>query len=181
MDIGTFIVRIVEALVWPTVIGLVFWNERGHVGTLIGSVQRLKWKDTEVTFGKQLDRVEDELTPAAAETIEKAPELEKLVAEAQLPPAYIVQQAWLHIERAVEEVTRDRIATTTGNRLLRYAQQVQHLDLSPDDERLIRELRQLRNDAVHSTDLNLTVTDALRYKDLAESLARGIKDGKPSS
>ncbi|MBS0641227.1 MAG: hypothetical protein JSS43_15240 [Proteobacteria bacterium] len=180
MDAGTFIVRIVEAIAWPVTAGLIFWKLRGRVGDLIDSIQRLKWKDTELTFGKQLDRVEAERPPApVVEADENAPQLEQIAAEAQLPPAYIVQQAWLRIERVIDEATKSRASTseTSAGRTLNYARRMQALNLAPDDAALLRELRALRNEAVHSAQPNITVTDALRYKDLAESLARRIELG----
>jgi hypothetical protein len=181
MNIGSFIVRFIEAIAWPVTVGLIFWNLRGRIGDLILNIEKLKWKDTEVTFGKELDRVEAEFpSSTVAETVESAPQLEKIAAEAQLPPAYIVQQAWLRVERAIDDATKDRALSseTSSGRLLNYARRLQSLELSREDESLLKQLRMLRNEAVHSTMPNITVTDALRYKDLAESLARRIEEGR---
>ena len=54
-----------------------------------------------------------------------------------------------------------------------------NLELSPEDENLLKQLRTLRDEAVHSPEPNITVTDALRYKDLAEALARRIEEIRP--
>ena len=193
MDVSTFIVRLVEALAWPVVLGLAFWNVRGQVGALVGRIQRLKWKDAEATFSEELDKVEDR-APRPSLTDETAKVEDRLIT-AQLPPAYIVQQAWLRVERAIDEFVKDRVELAptayhvlkeellkdrvepapTANRVLRNARKLLALNLTPEDNELIGQLRKLRNEAVHSLEPDITVTDALRYKDLAESLAQRIE------
>jgi hypothetical protein len=45
---------------------------------------------------------------AQPKSVEGPPALEQTAVEAQLPPAYIVQQAWLRVERAIDAGTPDR-------------------------------------------------------------------------
>jgi hypothetical protein len=177
MDWATFVVRIVEAIAWPTVVGFAFWNLRAQFGSLIAKVRRAKWKDAEVTFGEELDRVEDRLaTPPKATG--QAPELQQLAVEARLPPAYIIQQAWLGIERALSEAAKRR-GIVTGT-IVSPKRLVHELQLSPEDQALVHQIRKLRNDAVHVFGPTITVTDALRYKDIAESLVRRIEGDRSS-
>lgn len=206
MDTLTFIVRIVEAIAWPVAVGLIFWALRGNIGGLIGKIRRFKWKDTEVAFSEELDRAEADLAPVALlPPVESSPELEKIAAEAQLPPTYIVQQAWLRVERAIDAATKDHAkpsetsadrlrvkrvidkaikdraisSETSAGRLLNNARRLLDLELSPEDGNLLKQLGTLRNEAVRSPEPNITVTDALRYKDLAEALARRIEEIRP--
>jgi hypothetical protein len=177
MDIGTFIVRIVEALAWPTVAGVAFWSVRGQIGALVGRIQRLKWKDAEATFSEELDKVEDKApTPPAPD---QPAEVEERVAFAQLPPAYIVQQAWLRLEQAVQEAAVKQGVQALPVRGVSRGL-LQRLGLSPEDQALIEDLRQLRNRAVHFVEPDITVTDALRYAGLAETLARRIDGNRPT-
>lgn len=185
MDWLTFIVRIVETLVWPIVVGLIAWTQRAPLGRLIDKLRlrSLKWGDAEATFGEELDRIEETIAPPLATGVR---ELQEITAKAaQLPPAYIVQQAWSRLEQAINEATKGRFAelptdrggasSRTGARMVNYARRVEALELSPDDAELLRQLRNLRNLAVHSSEPNITVTDALRYNDFAEALARRIE------
>ena len=77
MDALTFIVRIVEAIVWPVAVGLIFWALRGNIGGLIGKIRRFKWKDTEVDFSEELDRAEADLPVALPPPVESSPELRR--------------------------------------------------------------------------------------------------------
>lgn len=171
MDAATFTVQMVRTLAWPAVVGFVFWNVRGHVGSLIANIRQLRWKEAEVTFGKELDRVEDELPPPV-EAIGRL-EVQELAAEAQLPPAYIVQQAWLRVERALNEpLTKKGIKTGPVAHLISRPD----LPLTSAERKTLEELRVLRNRAVHDVEPDISVTDALRYRALAETLARRIED-----
>jgi hypothetical protein len=174
MDFGTFIVRLVEALAWPTVVLVVFWTLRGQVGALVGRIRRLKWKDAEAAFSEELDKAEEKVPPPPP--TEKPSDMEEQRATAQLPPAYIVQQAWLRVEHALGAAS-DQLGLSPTARL-NYAKRLQRLNLSPEEADLLRQLRALRNQAVHSQQPDITVTDALRYKDLAESLAHRIEESR---
>jgi hypothetical protein len=69
VDLLTFIVRIVEALAWPVAAGLIFWALRSHVGELLERIERFKWKDTEVSFGAEIDKVEVKFGGSEAGTL----------------------------------------------------------------------------------------------------------------
>jgi hypothetical protein len=143
---------LVEALAWPIVVGVGFWSVRGQVGGLVGRIRRLKWKDAEAAFSEQLDKIEEKAPPPPA--IEAPTNVQERVVEAQLPPGYIVQQAWLRLQQAIQEAA--------------------NFDLSSDERWLLSQLRLLKNEALQSPQ-GITVTDALRFKDQAEDLARRIR------
>jgi hypothetical protein len=101
-----------------------------------------------------------------------------------LQPAHIVEQAWSRLEQAIIEAAKGRFeelrtdqggaSSRMGARIVNDTRRIQALNLSPDDDALHRQLRDLRDLAVHSPG-SITVTDALRYRDLADSLARRIE------
>ena len=101
-----------------------------------------------------------------------------------LQPAYIVQQAWSRLEQAIIEAAKGRFeelrtdqggaSSRMGARIVNDTRRVQALGLSPEDDALHRQLRDLRDLAVRAPG-SISVTDALRYNDLANSLARRIE------
>jgi hypothetical protein len=171
MDHSTFIVRLVEALAWPIVAGVAFWSVRGRLADLINRVQRVKWKDAEATFVDALDNVQARVSPLSP-VEERAAANDRLVSS-QLPPAYVVQQAWLRLEQALLVAAEGRGLQTQQGRGVN-SRLIASLELRAEDRALIEDMRQLRNAAVHSIQPGITATDALRYEDLAESLARRI-------
>src|SRR4051794_15299199 len=99
MDILTFIVRMVEALAWPMVVAFVLWLGRAHIGGLLNRLEKFKGWGAEASFiGQQLDRVEATLPGPQSGAEKGATDLQARAIEAELPPAYLVQKAWDHVE-----------------------------------------------------------------------------------
>ncbi len=109
----------------------------------------------ELMFREKLDEAAAEFG-LSLPALEAPKDVQERVAEAQLPPGYIVQQAWPRVQQA--------IGGADGSH-----------ELSIGDRRLLGRLRVLREDAVHSPEPSITATDALRYRDLAEGLVRRIE------
>lgn len=172
MDAKTFIVRLIEATAWPTLVGFVFWHIRVQLGALVTSISRPKWKDAEITFGKEIDRLEEQAGTYSVLSIQAQPDARTLAAEAQLPPAYLIQQAWMRTEMALYEAAMRLGNLTTSGRPVVGGKPYRQLNLSSDEVAMIDELRKLRNRAVHLLDPDVTITDALRYKAVADSLER---------
>lgn len=236
MDVLTFIVRMVEALVWPMVVAFLLWYSRAHIGGLFHRLEKFKGWGAEVSFlGQQLDRLEAALpepqleaakltdpVSSQAHTAEAEPPsalpaspsnegeaerpsgppsdknaglrlgsgsgsgsiyVQRVVGRhnfpplfaSDLPPAYLVDDAWKRVEGAL------RIA---GNRLIAlgddwskaFRELPDRLGLLPEEKESLIELREMRNQVVHSLDPQITTTDALRYHDIADRLVQAIKE-----
>ena len=118
MDWLTFLSTDIKSLAWPIaaiVAVFVLRGElRGFVRTLGNRLRSFKGFGVETTFAEAVDEVE-ELLPAseAKEVTASFPGSGRLEADAQrieniaelsrLPPLYIVSQAWLRLEQAVQE------------------------------------------------------------------------------
>ncbi len=179
MDFLTFVARIVEASAWPIAAVFVVWYLRGGLIGLIDRIRLLKWKDAEASFGQRLDQAEAEASATPAPTESKVRDIPLLAAEAELPPAYIVQQAWLRVEEALKKAQYGGrfIGNREGPLLVKQITAlISDLGLSPKEAKNIHELRILRNEAVHHSGINLTPTDALRYRDLADRAISAIED-----
>ena len=108
-----------------------------------------------------------------------AQRIEQILALTQLPPAYIISMAWLRLEQAIREAVNIP-PSRAGNR--RPARSLDYLNLANvqglltgDEMPAVRRLREMRNLAAHSLDPPITMTDALRYQDMAEVLIQTIK------
>lgn len=137
----------------------------------------------ELTFGQRVDQIEESLPASEAKEITALPDaqrIETISESTQLPPAYIVSQAWLRLDQAIREAVDTRAITRRGRpppRSLDYLNLaiVQGL-LTPDETPAVRGLREMRTLAAHSDDPGITMTDALRYQDIAVALIQKIKE-----
>lgn len=186
VDWLTFIVSETKALVWPAVVLTTVITLRQQISSLVaelgGGLKTAKGGGIELSFGARIDEVEKSLPTAELSQI-TAPSnikrIEQITDLSALPPAYIISQAWLRVE---EEVGRS-VAIPASNsgagpslpsiRLLKFAAEQ---GLIRDDEfRLLNQLRKLRNQAAHSLDPVISLTDALRYDDIANSVVQEMK------
>jgi hypothetical protein len=182
LDWLTFISTIVKALAWPSASLLAVIIFKKYLVNLFAALgDRLltaKGAGFELTFGKRVDEVEDTLptaevkvTPAAVESRK----VEAIVELSQLPPPYIVSQAWLRLENAIRAGLSNLAVSRTPRPVELISLAVREGVLTQDELPAVSELRELRNIAAHAIDHNITITDALRYDDIANSLIRNIE------
>jgi hypothetical protein len=188
LDWLTFFSTDIKFLAWPTaaIVALFLLRAelRGLVRTLGIRLRSFKGFGFETTFAEAVDQVEVLLPAPEVREITRlegdpAQRIENISALAQLPPAYIVSHAWLRLDQAIREAV-NRPPLRPGNR--RHLA-VDYLNLASvqgiltnDETPAVRRLRELRNLAAHSIDPAISMTDALRYHDMAEALITTIQE-----
>ena len=154
---------------------------RALVTNLGGRLKSAKGAGIELNFGERIDEVQKTL-PSEDRAQMAAPSDKRLVDLndlSALPPAYIISQAWLTVEAAIQNAMLPIAAPHSRGRplaapeLLRIARQ-QSL-VTEDEVPSLEELRKLRNLAAHARDPDISLTDALRYNDIAAAVAEQIK------
>jgi hypothetical protein len=188
MDWLTFIVETVKAIAWPSVVLFAFVVLRKNIAGLIPFLQRLKYKDLELEFDRQLKEAEaevaDELPPSSAPAL--LPGVSDTIIElARVSPRAAVTEAWREVEAAAVEAARRNKISLNGERStspLRLIRALERAGLVDSDKRaLFHDLRNLRNQAVHAPEFALSTEAALDYVSLARRLAeylRRLGDGK---
>jgi hypothetical protein len=184
MDWLTFVSTNIKSLAWPGVVLIALLVLRRQLGDLLHTLgtrlQTAKGGGLEFVFGEAVDQIE---TSLGGEVKEPAVQIENISQLSQLPPPYVVSQAWLKLEQAIRD-TVDTSATDITARTRKpplspweYVELATRQELlSKDELAAIQQLRHLRNQAAHSVDPGITSTDALRYQDIANSLIEKIKE-----
>jgi hypothetical protein len=189
LDWLTFFSDDIKSLAWPTavVIGLVVLKRdvAALLRTLGPRLLRAKGPWGELNFGQSVDEVEDKLPPTETKAITESKDSKRIedVSElARLPPPYIVSYAWLHLEQAIRQAVDEQLPNEPALHTRQSLSPAAYLNLVikkgilPQEEAgVLTELRQLRNRAAHSLDPEITVTDALRYNDIVNSLIQKIQ------
>jgi hypothetical protein len=192
MDWLTFLSSDIKSLAWPMAAVVAIVVMRRDVAALLRALaprlQKAKGPWGELSFGQGVDEVEDKLPPAETKAItevEEAKRIEDVSELARLPPSYIVSQAWLRLEHAIREAVDERpgeIAVSAGggrkSPVIYVVKLGGHDILPPEEVDILHEMRQLRNRAVHSLDPDITITDALRYNDIANSLLLKLEQSR---
>jgi hypothetical protein len=178
MDWLTFIGRVLDAAAWPITVLAMLLLLRTPLSGLIPLLQRFKYKDLELEFGRQLQEVRREIQvelPGAAAPRTMASGMEAIVHRvAKVSPRAAVLEAWREIEDALVRAAQRRPLDVRGHpaesplALIRALQQGRVLD--PGKIGILHELRALRNTAAHGPDLALSRDAALEYARVARTI-----------
>lgn len=176
-----YLVRLVEALAWPGVVLIALFVLRGSIADLVPMLQRLKYKDLELEFERDLDKLREEARDMRSKTT-LPPTAESVDADLnyylqqvrQSSPRNAVIEAWLGLESsAVSTAThfklmpeRTRVTASSALEALVTAGV-----LSDNDLRIINELRLLRNKAVHELSASISEYDAAKFLEIARDVS----------
>jgi hypothetical protein len=192
LDWLTFLATSIKSLVWPTfgLIGLfVFKRQIANLLSALGSrLVTAKAVDFEFTFSERVTHLEDSLLALPAPETKQiaAGEETEHVELSKFPPPYIISQAWLRLEGAMDKIVREEnIIGLFGSPASMIPSHLRKLGILENYElSVLVGLQELRNHARYSADPKITLTDALRYADLVTHLIRIIderrKEQKPA-
>lgn len=175
MDWLTFVAHVVDALAWPLTILIIIAILRKPLSGLLPLLQRLKYKDFELEFGRHVEEVRQEVQselPAPPGPSLIQPDEEVIERLAGVSPRSAVLEAWRRIEEALFRVAQRRQINVQARSPLAIFRALQRAEvLDPGKLRILHELRVLRNDAAHAPDFALSKDSVLEYSRLASTMA----------
>ena len=178
MDWLTFIGQVLDTAAWPITVLAILVLLRTPLSGLIPLLQRFKYKDLELEFGRQLQAVRQEIQaelPGAAVPRTMASGRQATVHRlAEASPRAAVLEAWREIEDALVDAAQRRNLDGRGDptgspRALIRALQHGHV-VDPGKIGILHELLALRNVAAHGPDLALSRDAALEYARVARTI-----------
>jgi len=183
MDILTFLAQLAAALGWPIATIIIILILRKPIAGLIPLLQRLKYKDLELDFGRRIeeikDEVADELPPASeVQALPSAPD-SSIITLARVSPRSAVMEAWRSLEETLIQRARKELAAKGENEqpLLPH-RAIMFLERSGNFKNIIpilKDLRGLRNEAAHAPDFALSPESAIEYASVAERVRQEIE------
>ncbi len=174
-----------DSVAWPAALAAIIFALRRPLARLLRELRELRYKDLHVEFGRKLEEIE-----AEAERAQLPEHSEQLVALArdaypktfteyvgriaETSPRAAIAEAWGFVEGALYEIAEQHdlpqpySAPAIEHFLRRHGQ------VPESTANLLRELRQLRNRAVHAGDFELTPGQAREYGELAVRLTSAL-------
>ena len=181
------VVQLVSSLAWPITVLVIVFVFRSELAKAFSRLSNLKYKELEVKFGTDLEKVEKEaklinlkthieVTTNTSAKLSVDSEYEQLIKIAELSPRAAITAAWFEIEKAAKEVI-----TNAGLKLKRPENVIEVVNYLVK-ERLFNEsaisvfnnLRRLRNEATHAPEFVLSISEAERFINLSLSLAHDL-------
>ncbi len=177
MDGLTFTAELTKALAWPVASVVIAWIFRAQIEILLVRMKKGKLGPAEFEFEQGVLQAQRELPqnvlPASARSADTL-ELGRYVSE----PRAVVLDAWLRVERALNELAVARghhTAAGTRNASATATDLVRDGLLDPWLLNLIRDLRRLRNQATHEADFAPSAQAVESYVQMADELESELR------
>jgi hypothetical protein len=175
MDFLEFIASLVDSLAWPVFLGLVLWFSRDYLLELLPQLTRIKYKDFEAEFSRDLERIKETSDYQQIEASPLAERETELLSLAELAPNAAVLEAWREVERTAKQLLNREghapdYAIGAPYRLMERLLEKTQL-LPQKDIKVFRELRTLRNKVAHAENYDISAGQAAEYVKLAMFLA----------
>ncbi|MCD4484652.1 hypothetical protein LQR31_09235 [Chromobacterium vaccinii] len=197
MDKLTFIAEVVKTLTWPTSLVLLAVMLRKPVGELIPLLRKLKYKEVEMEFSREIANLKANSTSIPEQPIRPTDSHSKeqqavehltervktkrddLLRMMGFSTRVSVMEAWLEVEAAATEVASSFWNIPPNNSLKNFPRLGEYLlQCKVIDQKQLesfKRLQQLRNKAAHAQELDLSEEDARSYVELALALAAHIR------
>jgi hypothetical protein len=186
MDWLTFFSTGIKSLAWPVAGIIALFVLKRPLSDLLGGLgSRLvtaKGVGFEFIFGERVDQIVESLSGETKEITPPvdAEQLELISGLSKLPPKYIVIQAWGRLRGAIYQTVDKMVADLGGSfvakeGIISYLSLARTHGLLSDEEMMpIQELQNLRQQLEKTN--SVTITDALRYHNIAESLIQKMEE-----
>lgn len=174
----SLIVDILKVIAWPTVVVVSMWLLRRPLADLVPATRRVRYKDLQVEFGKDVEEVrmeaEAELPPLAARELSRPSTEDRLLLMADVSPNAAILEAWREVERASLKLLEARSTHIPSSVTARYKMIMRLLGhagvVEPKKLKILNDLRRLRNRVAHADGVEATVDQALEFIDIALGL-----------
>ncbi len=174
MDKYTFISEMTKALTWPATLIVVLLLMRKPLVCLIPFMRKLKFKEFEMEFSEQVQALKSEAQIDETSGIDN-PAMNIL----SFSTRAAVLEAWMELESVAASLAASNWNTSSLSPFKNYAKLGHYLHqcgvLSDSQLKSFDELRKLRNQLVHTEEVELTENDAKAYIMIASSLVNQIK------
>lgn len=183
MDWLQFIASIISSLAWPAVVLTAIILLRQPLAELIPLLHRLKYKDFEVEFDREVRKLREEavaaLPPLPISVPSRRPEETALLELASVAPREAIIEAWLLVELSARRALETRGIKIEPDQPLTGPQLTWTLmDTGLIDKArraIFDRLRMLRTQAVHAQKFAISEASALDYVELALEFARRLE------
>jgi hypothetical protein len=173
-------IQLIQVLIWPIVVLILVFGFRFELRALLRRLSKLKYKDLEATFDKELSQVESRknlYTAVGTKTVAQAPSEEsehaQLLRIAEVSPRAAITEAWRKLESVADRLATDMGMETKNPRSRDKAilYLIEKKQVNPSLLEDYNRLRKLRNQAAHAMEFNLSADEAERFSSLAVEMA----------
>lgn len=163
MDWKTFTVQMTQTLIWPSILFYVLIRYHNALGAIFSRLASLKVGGFEFAFGNVLSQAREGQPPISKSGIREIASDDDLEELAKRSPRAAMLEAWLRVENRLQEIaTKHAIEPRQPiSKLLTLLENRSLIDQNAVSS--IRGLINLRNLAVHASDVELTTQKSVDF------------------
>ena len=166
------VAAVFDSMAWPVAVVVAIWILREPLSGLISMITDLKYKDFAVTFQRNAEHARE------AVPLEEGEDQLGRFLSPNTEPRSAVLEAWSKIEKTAVEKYRELVEPRGGSEM-EPGRAVAFFEytgaLTPTTQRVLMDLRSLRNQAMHSNSEAVTREAAEAYTDAATSICKQIE------
>ncbi len=175
------LVQLLIGIAWPIAVIWVAYLFKGELHLLLLRMSQLKYKDVEAKFETGLAEAEAKViaieknTPSLPPRPELTSKLEQLRRVADVSPRAAIMEAWVLVEEAAGKSGFVQGASIPRVNPHLFVEELVRLGKLPvGSDKLLDQMRRLRNQAAHLSDFSFNQDEADRYLQLAARMSELI-------
>ncbi|MDO6442078.1 hypothetical protein [Marinobacter sp. 2_MG-2023] len=180
-----FTAEVIKALAWPSAVVIAVVILRTEVANLLGRITKIKHKDSEIDLAQEVQAAANSADKVLGNSAKVGLDSEQGRASrlAEDSPRGAILDAWLSVEEAMTGYEkRHGIEYATSH--APPHQRIQSIQWSDLDKsslgqgvlQMLQKLRRIRNEAVHSSDAEITSETAREYASLAARVRAKLEE-----
>ena len=173
MDWLTFIAEMLKILIWPIIVVAIILLLRRQITNLIPNLRHIKFKDFELEFAKDLQKVNQHIKQLSLpkyvdnEDLKyKAGELKNL---AYNSTRGAILEMWLLIENQLQEIANKKLGDVPNKYSVRTLLELLFKEkiIPQGIYSIFKELRAIRNKTIHEDEFDINISQADEYIDMS--------------
>lgn len=172
------VTNLIDTLAWPLVALIIIVMLRDPIKALLPNVEKFKYKDVEIKFREGLNQVRKEAQEAQIEVQAEVGEDSEFYKLVEASPSSAIFKSWKDLEATARKKVELLAPNETSykNPLQRPIDYLEYMGaLKPSTVRAIRELRELRNQVAHFSNIRISKADAFEYDALSKAMCGQVE------
>lgn len=162
-------IEFIDIIVWPAILLLIIAYYKEEISITIKRISKLKYKDFEANFNEILSDVESKIQNDSSSYVKtisahNSSYFDRLISLAENSPRGAILDAWIELENKMKESVKIENKDTREYSTIHLIRHLEKNSETPKDIiKMLYQIRELRNQAVHASEFELSIKDAERY------------------
>ncbi|WP_419782896.1 hypothetical protein [Malaciobacter marinus] len=168
------IVKIIDSLAWPITVLIIIFIFRKNIISLIPTLTKLKYKEFELEFDKELEKLNIDTKNKIPESSIKNENNYYIEQVRKTTPRAAILDSWLELESNITSmcINLNLVSSSSSINFIKLINKLKEENIISNEDLLnIHKLRDLRNKSVHNFEFNISEKEAAKFLEVSRNLA----------